>query len=147
MLPSYSVSTLFLKIQVSKHLKRIWTAAFRAMDDIKETVRNAGESLCRAATSLTIRLCDVSLTPTIDASQTMDIVLPFLLGEGIMSKVANVQKASISLVMKLSKVRHLFAIQIFWCGFKTAFLFPTLSLRIHWKEVKEVRSEWSLVEI
>eukprot|EP00268_Persea_americana_P062214 TRINITY_DN795_c0_g1_i5.p1 TRINITY_DN795_c0_g1~~TRINITY_DN795_c0_g1_i5.p1 ORF type:complete len:1799 (+),score=364.65 TRINITY_DN795_c0_g1_i5:189-5585(+) len=89
--------------QVSTYLKRIWTAAFRAMDDIKETGRNAGESLCRAATSLTIRLCDVSLTPTIDASQTMDIVLPFLLGEGIMSKVANVQKASISLVMKLSK--------------------------------------------
>ncbi|KAF6155314.1 hypothetical protein GIB67_019840 [Kingdonia uniflora] len=65
--------------QVSKHLRRIWTAAFRAMDDIKETVRKS------------------------DASQAMDIVLPFLLSEGISSKVSSVQKASIEIVMKLSK--------------------------------------------
>ncbi|XP_077218029.1 ARM repeat superfamily protein isoform X2 [Tasmannia lanceolata] len=89
--------------EVSKHLKRIWVAAFRAMDDIKETVRNSGDSLCRSMSSLTIRLCDVSLTAMSDASQTMDIVLPFLLVEGISSKVASIQKASIAMVMKLSK--------------------------------------------
>ncbi|MCL7022732.1 hypothetical protein MKW94_004116 [Papaver nudicaule] len=89
--------------QVGKHLKRIWTAAFRAMDDIKETVRNSGDSLCRAVSSLTIRLCDVSLTPTSDAMQTMDIALPFMLSEGIASKVASIQKASVGIVMKLSK--------------------------------------------
>ncbi|KAI3837921.1 hypothetical protein MKX03_019436 [Papaver bracteatum] len=89
--------------QVGKHLKRIWTAAFRAMDDIKETVRNSGDSLCRAVSSLTIRLCDVSLTPTADAMQTMDIALPFMLSEGIASKVASIQKASVGIVMKLSK--------------------------------------------
>lgn len=91
-------------IQVSKHLKRIWMAAFRAMDDIKETVRNSGDSLCRSLTSLTIRLCDISLTPLSDASETMSIVLPFLLVEGIVSKVSSIQKASIGVVMKLSKV-------------------------------------------
>ncbi|CAO2140782.1 unnamed protein product [Urochloa humidicola] len=89
--------------QVSKHLRKIWTTAFRAMDDIKETVRNAGDSLCRAVSSLTIRLCDVSLTSTSDANETMHIVLPYLLSEGILSKVSSVQKASISLVMKLAK--------------------------------------------
>lgn len=95
-------------IQVSKHLRRIWTAAFRAMDDIKETVRNSGDSLCRAVSSLTIRLCDVSLTAVSDASETLNIVLPFLLIEGIVSKVSSIQKASISMVMKLAKVRVLF---------------------------------------
>nr|CAB3490849.1 unnamed protein product [Digitaria exilis] len=89
--------------QVSKHLRKIWITAFRAMDDIKETVRNAGDSLCRAVSSLTIRLCDVSLTSTSDANETMNIVLPYLLSEGILSKVSSVQKASISLVMKLAK--------------------------------------------
>lgn len=89
--------------QVCKHLKKIWTTTFRAMDDIKETVRNAGDSLCRAVSSLTIRLCDVSLTSASDANETMNIVLPYLLSEGILSKVPNVQKASISLVMKLAK--------------------------------------------
>lgn len=90
-------------IQVSKHLRRIWTAAFRAMDDIKETVRIAGDSLCRALSSLTIRLCDVSLTPASEATETMNIVLPFFLVEGIVSKVSSIQKASIAIVMKLSK--------------------------------------------
>ncbi|XP_020113729.1 proteasome-associated protein ECM29 homolog isoform X2 [Ananas comosus] len=89
--------------QVSKHLRSIWTAAFRAMDDIKETVRNSGDSLCRAVSSLTIRLCDVSLSTVSEASETMNIVLPFLLSEGIVSKVSSIQKASISIVMKLAK--------------------------------------------
>lgn len=74
------------------------------MDDIKETVRNSGEKLCRAVTSLTIRLCDVSLTDISHASQAMDIVLPVLLGEGILSKVDTIRKASIAVVMKLAKV-------------------------------------------
>eukprot|EP01018_Ginkgo_biloba_P028630 Gb_39356 [translate_table: standard] len=73
------------------------------MDDIKETVRNAGDSLCRAASSLSLRLCDTSLTARSDASATMAIVLPVMLSKGIMSKVANVQKVSINMVMKLSK--------------------------------------------
>ncbi|KAK9274184.1 hypothetical protein L1049_018998 [Liquidambar formosana] len=89
--------------QVGKHLKKIWTAAFRAMDDIKETVRKSGDNLCRALTSLTIRLCDVSLTEISDTSKTMDIVLPFLLTEGILSKVDSIRKASIGIVMKLAK--------------------------------------------
>ncbi|KAG1338330.1 hypothetical protein COCNU_04G006360 [Cocos nucifera] len=89
--------------QVSKHLRRIWTAAFRAMDDIKETVRISGDSLCRAVSSLTIRLCDVSLTAVSDASETLNIVLPLLLVEGIVSKVSSIQKASVSMVMKLAK--------------------------------------------
>jgi proteasome component ECM29 len=89
--------------QVSKHLRKIWITTFRAMDDIKETVRNAGDSLCRAVSLLTVRLCDVSLTTSSDANETMNIVLPYLLSEGILSKVSSVQKASISLVMKLAK--------------------------------------------
>ncbi|XP_022153027.1 proteasome-associated protein ECM29 homolog isoform X2 [Momordica charantia] len=89
--------------QVEKHLEKLWSVAFRAMDDIKETVRNSGDKLCRAITSLTIRLCDVSLTDLADASKAMDTVLPFLLSKGMMSKVDSVRKASISIVMKLAK--------------------------------------------
>jgi len=76
------------------------------MDDIKETVRISGEKLCRGVASLTTRLCDVSLTEVTDAHKAMDIVLPFLLAEGILSKVDSVRKASIGVVMKLTKVRN-----------------------------------------
>ncbi|KAI3814371.1 hypothetical protein L1987_19124 [Smallanthus sonchifolius] len=89
--------------QIGKHLKNIWTAAFRAMDDIKETVRTSGERLCRAITSLTLRLCDISLTEISDARKAMDIVLPLLLTDGIMSKVDDIRKASITIVTKLAK--------------------------------------------
>lgn len=86
-------------------MNKIWTAAFRAMDDIKETVRNAGDRLCRGVTSLTGRLCDVSLTPVQEARQTMAIVLPLLLTDGIMSKVDSIRKVAIGMVTKLAKVR------------------------------------------
>lgn len=75
------------------------------MDDIKESVRNSGDRLCRAITALTLRLCDVSLTPVLEATKAMEIVLPLLLSEGIMSKVENIRKASIGVVTKLTKVR------------------------------------------
>ncbi|VFQ85232.1 unnamed protein product [Cuscuta campestris] len=89
--------------QVNKYLKRIWSTAFRAMDDIKESVRNAGDRLCRAVTSLTQRLCDISLTEASDAKLAMDIVLPLLITDGIMSKVENIRKASIGVITKLAK--------------------------------------------
>ncbi|MQL77614.1 hypothetical protein Taro_010025 [Colocasia esculenta] len=89
--------------QIAKHLKRVWIATFRAMDDIKETVRNSGDCLCRAVSSLTVRLCDSSLTAVSDTCRTIDIVLPFFLLEGIVSKVPSIQKAAVTMVMKLSK--------------------------------------------
>uniref|UniRef100_A0A2P2M9G4 Proteasome-associated protein ECM29 homolog isoform X1 n=1 Tax=Rhizophora mucronata TaxID=61149 RepID=A0A2P2M9G4_RHIMU len=89
--------------EVKNHLKNIWIATFRAMDDIKETVRNAGDKLCHTVMSLTIRLCDCSLTEISDASATMDIVLPLLLADGMLSKVETVRKSSIKVIMKLAK--------------------------------------------
>ncbi|KAL3683345.1 hypothetical protein R1sor_001367 [Riccia sorocarpa] len=89
--------------EVGKYLERIWTMAFRGIDDIKETVRLAGESLCRAVSSLTLRLCDTSLTPEADAKAAMAIVLPFLLSKGIMSSVSDIRRVSLNAVMKLVK--------------------------------------------
>lgn len=109
---SFSLCLFFLSkfwySKVAKHLRKLWSAAFRAMDDIKETVRNSGDKLCRALTSLTVRLSDVSLTGVSEARETMDIVLPFLLTEGILSKVDSIRKASIGIVMKLAKVSIVF---------------------------------------
>lgn len=75
------------------------------MDDIKETVRNSGDRLCQTLTTLTLRLCDVSLTQLSDAKRTMDIILPLLLREGIMSKVESIRKVSIGMVAKVAKVQ------------------------------------------
>ena len=125
---------LLCLLKVSKHLRKIWTTTFRAMDDIKETVRNAGDTLCRAVSSLTIRLCDVSLTNASDAKETMNIVLPYLLSEGILSKVSSVQKASISLVMKLAKVLSRVIVIMFNCIYLYQSDSASNAIKVQWFE-------------
>lgn len=89
-------------------MKEVWIAAFESMGDINITVRNSGVKLYRAVTSLTKRLCDVNLTEASDSCQALDVVLPYLLKEGIESKDDTIRKASVDSVMKLTKVRHIF---------------------------------------
>ncbi|GJP72793.1 hypothetical protein CLOP_g3551 [Closterium sp. NIES-67] len=89
--------------EVSKHLQQVWVVSFRACDDIKDSVRTAGEKLCRAATSLTVRLCDPTLTPRADARAACGIVLPVLLAQGMTSSVASVRHLALSTTAKLAK--------------------------------------------
>ncbi|KAF8017206.1 hypothetical protein BT93_H2409 [Corymbia citriodora subsp. variegata] len=90
--------------QVGKHLEKVWSAAFQAMGDINDAVRKSGYILCRALTSLTIRLCDVNQTEVSNSLQAMDVVLPYLLKEGIQSTGDTIRKASsIAVVMELTK--------------------------------------------
>ena len=46
-------------------LLRLWRAVIRALDDVRETVRQSGATLGRAVRSLTMRLCD----PTVQENQ------------------------------------------------------------------------------
>ncbi|CAM6051034.1 unnamed protein product [Sphagnum compactum] len=89
--------------EVGKYLERLWIMAFRAIDDIKETVRLAGDSLSKSVSSVSLRLSDTTLTPEADARSTLAIVLPFLLTKGILSTVADVRHLSINTIMKLVK--------------------------------------------
>ncbi|KAF7852405.1 hypothetical protein BT93_L0950 [Corymbia citriodora subsp. variegata] len=91
-------------IAVGKHLEKVWSAAFQAMGDINDAVRKSGYKLCRTVTSLTIRLCDVNQTEVSNSLQAMDVVLPYLLKEGIQSTGDPIRKAStIAVVMELTK--------------------------------------------
>ncbi|CAI5476237.1 unnamed protein product [Closterium sp. Yama58-4] len=89
--------------EVSSHLEQVWVVSFRACDDIKDSVRVAGEKLCRAATSLTVRLCDPTLTPRADAHAACSIVLPVLLAQGMTSSVGSVRHLALSTTAKLVK--------------------------------------------
>ncbi|CAK9863286.1 unnamed protein product, partial [Sphagnum jensenii] len=89
--------------EVGKYLERLWIMAFRAIDDIKETVRLAGNSLSKSVSSVSLRLSDTTLTAEADARATLAIVLPFLLTKGILSTVADVRHLSINTIMKLVK--------------------------------------------
>ena len=45
-----------------QYLRQVWIMTFRAMDDVKETVRTAAKTLSRAVAGLSRRLCDPELT-------------------------------------------------------------------------------------
>jgi proteasome component ECM29 len=73
--------------EVELYLERAWTVSLRIIDDIKETVREAGKTLCRTVRSLTVRLCDAHHSSPTEMSRTISIVLPLLLQTGLLSPV------------------------------------------------------------
>eukprot|EP00850_Spirogloea_muscicola_P022838 SM000314S12182 [mRNA] locus=s314:99165:108197:+ [translate_table: standard] len=90
--------------EVGKFLERTWLMAIRAMDDIKESVRLAGQRLATSVSSLSVRLCDPALTsPRADVDRAVAIVLPFLLSQGLDSAVADVQRLCLKAITKIVK--------------------------------------------
>ena len=89
--------------EIEPHLESVWNVCLRLIDDIKETVRIAGEGLCRSVRSLTIRLCDAHHSGPNEVKGTIQIVLPILLKRGLLSTVKEVQALSMDVIMKLVK--------------------------------------------
>jgi proteasome component ECM29 len=54
------IRTSTFSTSAAVRLLRLWRVAVRALDDVRITVRESGESLVRSVRSLTIRLCDPS---------------------------------------------------------------------------------------
>ncbi|KAL6070848.1 proteasome component M29, variant 2 [Balamuthia mandrillaris] len=90
--------------QVGPYLEDLWIRCFRAMDDIKESVRNAAKSLSRTLASLSIRLCDPIYTNMEAGAKAIAVVLPFLLDKGIVNDAKEVQSFAVTQILKISKV-------------------------------------------
>lgn len=89
--------------EVEPYLEKVWTAALRSVDDIKETVREAGKTLARAVRSLTVRLCDAHHSPPADVKKTIATVAPLLLQNGLLSTVKEIQALAMDVLMKITK--------------------------------------------
>lgn len=61
-----------------KYLDQIWRLGFKALDDIKESVRSAAMKLCRTLTNLLIRNLEVGDGNSLRAKKMLDHALPFL---------------------------------------------------------------------
>lgn len=57
----------------------MWVMTLRAMDDVKESCRAAAAATMRTLQSVTLRLADPAASPSADAAQAVDMMLPFLL--------------------------------------------------------------------
>ncbi|GAB0489253.1 hypothetical protein MMPV_000470 [Pyropia vietnamensis] len=64
---------------VSPHMALMWRMLWRAMDDVKETVRIAAGAYGRTLGELSVRLCDARLSSTSTAGAAVGVVLPALL--------------------------------------------------------------------
>lgn len=89
--------------QIEPYLEKLWQMSFRALDDIKDSVRQAATQTCRTLTKLTVHYCDPSVVAMTDGLKVMDIVMPFLLHHGIVSDAEDVQKFSLDAVLRVCK--------------------------------------------
>ncbi|KAJ2637690.1 proteasome component M29 [Coemansia sp. RSA 1286] len=91
--------------KIMPYLERIWQMSFRALDDIKATVRESGLKACQSLAVSTVAWC----TPRVPANSKHDqqaqsimaIVMPYLVDKGIVSDAEDVQKFSLGLTLKL----------------------------------------------
>jgi len=86
-----------------KHLHDIWHVAFKVMDDIKGSVREAALTLSMALTGILVRQVEAG-TSSKHAQTMLKEVLPFLLSpQGIESSAKDVQAFATITVLKLIK--------------------------------------------
>lgn len=86
-----------------KHLHDIWQVAFKVMDDIKGSVREAALSLSMVLTGILVRQVEAG-TSSKHAQAMLKEVLPFLLStQGIESSAKDVQAFATVTILKLIK--------------------------------------------
>ncbi|KAH3901607.1 Ecm29p SCDLUD_001371 [Saccharomycodes ludwigii] len=92
----------FPKEKYSDNLEKIWTMAFRTMDDIKESVRNEGNKLTRVVSNIFIHSLETSSPEKI--KHILNILLPFLLSDkGLNNAAEEVREFSLKTLMNLIK--------------------------------------------
>lgn len=90
--------------QYLTHLSDIWTACFRVVDDIKESVRTAGLALTRGLTTSLVRSLESDSISDATAQEVLEQIIPFLLGNsGLQSSAEEVQHFSLDVLLKLIK--------------------------------------------
>eukprot|EP01135_Chromosphaera_perkinsii_P004716 Nk52_evm27s294 gene=Nk52_evmTU27s294 len=87
--------------KIHKRLDEIWELALRVLDDVKETVRTAAESLCKTLSNYSINLFEHGSGTS--ARSAAGKSLSVLLTKGISSNVKEVRGLSLETILKMSK--------------------------------------------
>ena len=88
-------------IDLEVYLEDLWTLCFRALDDIKESVRLAGFNTCKSLTNFTLKYADVDNASQKDGGKVLKIVVPFFLTKGIGSMSEDVRGFSLKTLLKI----------------------------------------------
>ena len=87
------------------HLEQIWAMSFRAVDDIKESVRQAATELTRGLATSLVRQVDVESGASLKmASSILFKLIPFLTGNfGLQSDSSDIQSFALNTLLQLCK--------------------------------------------
>ena len=86
---------------LKKHIVLLWEMLFRALDDVKESVRLAAFSACKRLGKTTITLC--SAEDGDNSKEAVAAALPCLINTGLLSQVDEVRNFSMGVMIELSK--------------------------------------------
>lgn len=90
--------------QYEQYLGQIWTACFKVLDDIKESVRVAAAGLARVLTAILTRSLEAGDTSVKNADTMLKNVLPFLLStSGLESSAKEVQGFALHTLLEIIK--------------------------------------------
>lgn len=92
--------------QYESRLEEIWNMSFRAMDDIKVSVRKEGNQLSKTLARIVIRTADVSTGNVTEskAQEVLNDLIPFFLGNrGLLSDAEDVRNFALETILKLCK--------------------------------------------
>ena len=88
--------------QISPYISQIWILSFRALDDVKESVRSSALTACKRLGKLSIHLCKTSES-RVEGTGPIDILLPCLIEHGLLSNVEDIRALSLGVLLELIK--------------------------------------------
>ena len=88
---------------VRPFLAEMWRMVLRAMDDIKETVRTAADRAGRTLASISIKLCDHGNASPTDGPKDCEVVIPYLMKQGLNADADEVRTFAIKTLIKVAK--------------------------------------------
>ncbi|KAI9097418.1 proteasome stabiliser-domain-containing protein [Phlyctochytrium arcticum] len=89
--------------QIHPYIEDMWTMMFRALDDIKESVRVAAFKSCKTLTNITVRYCDPEVVSVAKGSKLISIVVPFFMTKGLGSMAEDVRNHSLKTILQICK--------------------------------------------
>ncbi|KAJ3256608.1 hypothetical protein HK103_005242 [Boothiomyces macroporosus] len=89
--------------QLEPFMTELWTMSFRALDDIKESVRKAAFLAAKTLMNITVRYCDPVYHSPSKSQKIMNEMMPFLLQKGLVNNSEEVKAYSLSTILKLTK--------------------------------------------
>jgi proteasome component ECM29 len=89
--------------ELRDHLAQLWSRLFRALDDVKESVRVAAAGACKRISKVTVVLCKAEAGTS--GAEAIGSVLPVLINEGLLSSVNDVRALGLGVMLELAKVR------------------------------------------